>query len=214
MARAMRTVRHPQAQRDQLMQDVTAVYVQFEKESEAASTLSERMTLFYGPDGIVANGFYKVVPLLLPPVAVGMASFNLLAKFSKDLPADAPNPLVLTRGLPHNVTTEMDLMLWQTAQTIRADEGATAVFERETAEKLADAYLSERLPLCAQTAVFQFMVQYGMRGLAEIDIGQPRWRENPTHIMQVLQSYLKIDDPEMAPDRMFARGEGASRSGD
>ena len=50
------------------------------------------------------------------------------------------------------------------------------------------------------------MRTYGMRGLGEIDIGRPRWREQPEHIMQVLQSYLAIDDPVQAPDAVFARG--------
>ncbi|MCA9923685.1 MAG: hypothetical protein KC421_15005, partial [Anaerolineales bacterium] len=59
----------------------------------------------------------------------------------------------------------------------------------------------------AQTAVSQFMAKYGMRGVGEIDIGRPRWREDPTHIMQVLQSYLQIEDAEQAPTAVFRRGE-------
>ena len=58
----------------------------------------------------------------------------------------------------------------------------------------------------AQAAVATFMERYGMRGLGEIDIGRPRWRENPEHIMSVLQSYLQIDDPALAPDAVFAHG--------
>ena len=55
-------------------------------------------------------------------------------------------------------------------------------------------------------AVAIFLHQYGMRGPGEIDIGRPRWREQPEPIMQVLQSYLAIDDPANAPDAVFARG--------
>jgi pyruvate,water dikinase len=50
------------------------------------------------------------------------------------------------------------------------------------------------------------MAHYGMRGLGEIDIGRPRWEEEPEHIMGVLQGYLKIEDPALAPDAIFARG--------
>jgi pyruvate,water dikinase len=53
------------------------------------------------------------------------------------------------------------------------------------------------------------MKRYGMRGLAEIDLGQPRWREEPTSIMQILQSYLQISE-EMAPDVLFERGAKAA----
>ena len=50
------------------------------------------------------------------------------------------------------------------------------------------------------------MRQYGMRGLGEIDFGQPRWREDPAPVINTLKSYLEID-PAAAPDVMFARGE-------
>jgi pyruvate,water dikinase len=36
-------------------------------------------------------------------------------------------------------------------------------------------------------------------------MGQPRWREDPTSIVQTLQSYIRIPD-DMAPDVLFARG--------
>jgi pyruvate,water dikinase len=71
---------------------------------------------------------------------------------------------------------------------------------------LAQDYLAGRLPVVAQMAVAIFMHQYGMRGPGEIDIGRPRWREAPEPLMQVLQSYLVIDDTAAAPDRVFARG--------
>src|SRR5688572_14539663 len=53
------------------------------------------------------------------------------------------------------------------------------------------------------------MKRYGMRGVGEIDIGQPRWREEPTSIMQTLQSYLLITE-EMAPDALFEKGAKAA----
>jgi pyruvate,water dikinase len=51
------------------------------------------------------------------------------------------------------------------------------------------------------------MDRYGMRGLGEIDIGLPRWRDDPTPVMQTLQSYLQITDPNAAPDVLFVRGQ-------
>jgi pyruvate,water dikinase len=47
-----------------------------------------------------------------------------------------------------------------------------------------------------------------MRGLAEIDLGRPRWREQPAPIISSLQSYLRIDDPGQAPDAVFRRSAG------
>ncbi len=34
----------------------------------------------------------------------------------------------------------------------------------------------------------------------------PRWSDDPAHILGVLANYLKLDDPEMAPDALFDRG--------
>src|SRR6185503_7695949 len=53
------------------------------------------------------------------------------------------------------------------------------------------------------------MKRYGMRGLAEIDMGQLRWREDPSSVMQTLQSYLQIPD-ELAPDVLFKKGANAA----
>jgi pyruvate,water dikinase len=41
--------------------------------------------------------------------------------------------------------------------------------------------------------------------VAEIDLGLPRWSENPTYIFGVLANYLRLDDPQSAPDVQFRR---------
>ena len=51
-----------------------------------------------------------------------------------------------------------------------------------------------------------------MRGLGEIDIGRPRWREDPTDVMQTIQSFLQIKDESQAPDAIFHRGEQAAEA--
>ncbi|TFG72589.1 MAG: hypothetical protein E4H27_02350 [Anaerolineales bacterium] len=74
-------------------------------------------------------------------------------------------------------------------------------------EDLADAYLKGSLPEAAQKAIGQFMQRYGMRGLAEIDIGRPRWREEPQPILQTLWSYLNITVADNNPDAVYERGK-------
>jgi rifampicin phosphotransferase len=114
--------------------------------------------------------------------------------------------LEVTRGLPHNVTTEMDLALWDTAQAIRSDPAAAAYFQSQPAATLAADFQAARMPPAAQSAVQKFMDRYGMRGVGEIDLGRKRWREDPTSVMQSLNSYLQITQPEAAPAAVFARG--------
>jgi len=48
-----------------------------------------------------------------------------------------------------------------------------------------------------------------MRGVGEIDFGQPRWREDPTALMHTVQSYLEIE-PENSPEAQFKRGKRAA----
>jgi pyruvate,water dikinase len=132
-----------------------------------------------------------------------MAGLNLLNKFAGENRALA---LEVTRSLPHNVTMEMDLALWETAAEIQADAEAARIFEVSEAPVLAENYLSQELPPTAQTTIARFMDRYGMRGVGELDIGQPRWREEPSPVMHTLQSYLNIE-AEFAPDILFARGE-------
>jgi pyruvate,water dikinase len=56
------------------------------------------------------------------------------------------------------------------------------------------------------------MTRYGGRGLAEIDLGRPRWSEDPTHVIEVLSGFLLIDQAEKSPDVVFARGEAAAQA--
>lgn len=155
----------------------------------------------------IRNGFVFAVPEIATGAAGGLIPLFLLTRVSNHLTGSSQLALEMTRGLPHNVTTEMDLALWQTAQTIRADGAALRLMQDNTANQLAADYMDGKLVGVAQTAVSTFLTCYGMRGLGEIDIGRPRWCEEPTHIMQVLQSYLQIEDAVLAPDVVFKRGE-------
>jgi rifampicin phosphotransferase len=156
----------------------------------------------------VANAFQFLLPQFIPVFGPSMAALNLLNEIAGENRALA---LEVTRGLPNNVTTEMDLALWETATAIRADVDAVSVFHESNAQTLASHYLGGTLPPAAQTAIARFMERYGMRGVGEIDFGQTRWREDPTPVMHTLQSYLHID-PDAAPDVLFAKGDKAAHA--
>jgi pyruvate,water dikinase len=135
-----------------------------------------------------------------------MAGLNLLNKVAGE---DRALVLEVTRSLPRNVTTEMDLALWATAVEIRMNRESERVFLALDGTALASEYLDGKLPAAAQQAIAGFMERYGMRGLGEIDIGLPRWRDDPTPLMHTLQSYLSRDT-EPALDAQFARGDEAA----
>ena len=154
----------------------------------------------------IATVFAFLIPRFIPIFAPGVASLTLLTKLSGDINL----ALEVTRGLPNNVTTEMDLVLWETAKQIQADAESKAHFAASSAPELAQQYLNGTLPSTAQHVIARFLEKYGMRGVGEIDFGQPRWREDPTPVMHTLQSYLQID-PAFAPDVLFAKGDKAAQ---
>jgi pyruvate,water dikinase len=154
---------------------------------------------------ILGDATAPLVPRVLPPAAAGFAMLGLAGRL---LGADArPGELAtVLRGLPHNVTTEMDLALWRLATRIRADTDAAKVIRRIPAAELAGRYRTQTLPPVVQRGLEEFLDRYGHRAVAEIDVGLPRWAEDPTHIIGVLANYLRLDDPDRAPDVLFARG--------
>ena len=99
------------------------------------------------------------------------------------------------RGLPNNVTTEMDLDLWRSplpsAPTRRRRRCSGAASLPELARRTGPA----RLPAVVQSGLAGFLGRYGHRAVAEIDLGMPRWSDDPTHILGVLANYLRAGGP-------------------
>jgi len=136
---------------------------------------------------------------------------HLLPQEASDQPGFPMTVMEVTRGLPRNVTTEMDLALWEVARVIQADPAAVEAFTTLDAPTLTARCQAGTLPAAAQAALSAFIDRYGMRGTGEIDLGQPRWDDDPTPLVQSLQSYLQIP-PEMAPDRVFERNARAAEA--
>ena len=110
--------------------------------------------------------------------------------------------LNISRGLPYNVTTEMDLALWEKVKTIKSEPESLKALEKPV-DEIAKQYKEKKLPTVLQKALTGFLDRYGMRGVAEIDIVSVRWGEDPSHIIQMIQTYSTIDNPEREPDRVF-----------
>jgi phosphohistidine swiveling domain-containing protein len=161
--------------------------------------------------GILSSAVPRVMPRVAPPAAVGFAMLGLAGRL---LGADArPGDLgTVLRGLPHNVTTEMDLDLWHLATAVRADDDAAEAVRGESAAVLADRYRTGTLPDVLQRGLRGFLDRHGFRAVAEIDVGLPRWAEDPTHVLGVLGNYLRLNDPERSPDTVFARSAAAAES--
>ncbi len=210
LGRFARTLHNPEKARadfDQLIErELSTAHITVSGDMHAR--LAQRLDFMKGR---MSAAFPMLLPRFIPVLGPGMGILNLLTHLTTESSGTDHGfsmlALDVTRGLPNNVTTEMDLALWDTATAIRGDAASLAVFTCTDAPLLALRYANGALPEAAQKAIAAFMSRYGMRGVGEIDIGQPRWRDDPTPIMQTLQSYLQITDPNAAPDVLFARGQ-------
>jgi pyruvate,water dikinase len=106
--------------------------------------------------------------------------------------------------MPHNVTIEMDLALWRLAE--RATQHRELLVNT-TPDELAARYLAGTLPDVGLSA---FLDAYGHRAVAEVDVGVPRWEEDPAPVFAMIANYLRVTDPDQAPDRRFERAAAAA----
>lgn len=155
---------------------------------------------------ILENTVDGLILATLPGPSVGYLMLAGARRLLRGIAAPRELEAVL-RGLPNNVTTEMDLELWQLAVTIGAHAASREVFLAHGPRELAALYQAGSLPAVAQTGLHGFLDRYGHRAVAEIDLGMPRWSEKPDHILGMISNYLHVADPEQAPDRQFARAE-------
>ncbi len=167
----------------------------------AGATAAQRLD---HAERILGTEVFPVVPIILPLPALGFALLAVAGKLvGRGL---EPGELqAVLRGLPNNVTTEMDLDLWRLAAAIRAHPESAAVLAGQPLPELVRRYRSGGLPAVVQSGLAGFLSRYGHRAVAEIDLGMPRWSDDPAHILGVLANYLRLDDPALAPDKQFSK---------
>lgn len=158
--------------------------------------------------GLLARSF-PAAPRILPSALVGFAGLGLAWRLLRGHITATEAEAVL-RGVPHNVTTEMDLALWDLAQRIRADRPSAELLTATAAGVLAARHRAGDLPAVLQRGMTGFLARYGRRAVAEIDLGMPRWSDDPAHLFGVLAGYLRLDPgtggDAVSPDRRFADG--------
>lgn len=153
---------------------------------------------------ILAGTINGLIQATMPGPSAGYIMLAVARRLLRGIAPPRELEAVL-RGLPHNITTEMDLELWQLAVSIGDDPVSRGEFLAKRPEELSAQYLAGKLPPQAQAGVRGFLARYGHRAVAEIDLGMPRWAEKPDHILGMISNYLRVEDPEQAPDRQFAR---------
>ena len=115
---------------------------------------------------------------------------RLLGQLMREL-GDADDLVAVARGLPGNVTTEMDLAVGDLADIarrssdlvhhLRCSDAGTALTTARTIPGGGDF----------MAAWDRFIACYGMRGPSEIDISRPGWAEAPRSLLQMVIANLQ-----------------------
>ncbi|MEZ4867241.1 MAG: phosphoenolpyruvate synthase [Caldilineaceae bacterium] len=132
----------------------------------------------------------EVVDHMLPAVASGILARALLIALLKER-ADPEDLNAILRGLTGNVTTEMDLRVGDLADVARQSPAVVAHLTNEPATTVLSTLAEVAGGPAFLTALDEFLTDYGMRGPSEIDISRPRWRDDPTPLLQVIIGNLQ-----------------------
>lgn len=194
IAGVLRVLAYPDAARQRTF-DTTATrnYRAYSPSSEAdpeqllRSAIDAQRT-FTGPE----------MSRLMWPVATGILVSRLAGAVLAPVADEAEMNTVLG-GLPHNVTTEMDLALWRLARDAWPHR---ELLLSTPPEALSRMYREGALP---DIGLDGFLAEYGMRAAGEVDVGVPRWSEDPAPLFATIANYLRLTDAEQAPDQRFHR---------
>lgn len=160
----------------------------------------------------LSQAFPAVAPYAAPMVAPAVAALRMLSRLTDSTGVGhgvSPTVMQITRSVPRNPTTEMDLDLWAVAERIRSDTSTRQWFATQDGAGAAVALANGTMPPLARGAVTDFLARWGMRGVGEIDLGRPRWRDDPTDLLGTVVAYVQLPE-EFSPRRAFAQGETAA----
>ncbi|MGY0002288.1 PEP/pyruvate-binding domain-containing protein [Micromonospora sp. I033] len=198
LAGVTRALARPEAARTRLFQAIDRLAA----ESTAPPTLStaaDRLRFLQAQDSTASPDD------IVWPIVAGMLAATVPAHLLAGVASRDEINTVLG-GMPHNVTIEMDLALWRLADRARPHRDLLLT---TPPRDLAHRYLRGTLP---DIGLGAFLDRYGHRAVAEVDLGLPRWDEDPAPVFAMIANYLRLTDPEQAPDRRFARAAATAEA--
>ncbi|MFC7329424.1 PEP/pyruvate-binding domain-containing protein [Marinactinospora rubrisoli] len=196
VAGVVHALARPAAARERAFRGLRRIREEAAAPPPAGAPAAERLR--FVEQGNVNDALFTGLTEMLWPMIAGVMLTGLPAALLKGVATREETDTVLG-GMPHNVTTEMDLALWRMA--VRAAEHRD-VFLAATPAELAERHRAGTLP---DIGMAGFLAVYGHRAAGEVDIGVPRWADDPTPLFGTIVNYLRVTDPDQAPDRRFAR---------
>jgi pyruvate,water dikinase len=137
---------------------------------------------------VLSGLFFQVILTLAPNIATGVIGNRLLHGLVRRgvLAGTEEDLSALERGLPGNITTEMDLAVGDLTDRVRPHPAlAELLRSRPAPEALAAARDVEGGPEFLE-AWRAFIERYGMRGPGEIDLSRPRYKDAPESLIAAI----------------------------
>ncbi|WP_434428109.1 phosphoenolpyruvate synthase [Nannocystis pusilla] len=148
------------------------------------------------------TGVFQVMPKIAPRLVSGLLSLGRLRRRFADTP-HAADVEALQRGLVGNVTTEMDLRVGDLADLARPYPELRTALEHVRPGELHTLRALPGGPAFGD-ALAAFLARFGMRGQAEIDIGRPRWADDPGLLLTSIRGMAAHGDAPGQHRKHFA----------
>jgi phosphohistidine swiveling domain-containing protein len=157
-----------------------------------------------------------LLPRISPVMVAGMQAFSLARSLLGEAATEEECQVVM-RGSPMNPTVQMNLALWALAERVAADPVSTHLLQETSRDELAATYHAGGLPGSLQQGLATFLASWGHHAVAELDVGLPRWSEDPATVLDVLASYLGPGSaaraaPQLQIERMGREAEEMART--
>jgi pyruvate,water dikinase len=136
--------------------------------------------------------FFTFFPRLIPYLLSGGLSQAALGRLLRGRGVDA-DVTAFAQGLEGNVTTEMDLAVGDLADVAKANPAVAAHLKSTPAKDVLRTVGAVDGGDAFVRAMDAFLERYGMRGAFEIDITRPRWRDDPTPLVQIILGNLALE---------------------
>jgi pyruvate,water dikinase len=137
--------------------------------------------------------FLQIIPRVIPILISALLAQGLLRRLLRGRGVDRELAL-FAQGLDGNVTTGMDLELGDLADLARGSPEVAAHLRRADPRRALDSARAVAGGEHFHRAMQAFLEKYGMRGGSEIDITRPRWREDPTPLVQMIVGNLAHEE--------------------
>ncbi|GAA0076692.1 phosphoenolpyruvate synthase [Clostridium sp. CTA-5] len=143
--------------------------------------------------------FSKILKNIAPFIAPGIISYKKLVGLLKSIDADITLADKVVSGIKGNITTEMGLAVGNLADAVRSKQDILNILASNPKEahnillNLGDEEVKE--------LINRFLERYGMRGISEIDISNPRYQDDFTPIsVSILNNIKNLNLKEQQKD--------------